>query len=235
MGNTYTELAFLTVIYHETDAHVQMARSMLSSLPEGIYKHALVNKIKDTSTLDPFDSVEYNDENCLAKAWNKGLTYLFNKGYKRVLVTGMDQIVDDKLVEDLYRFVNTYPEAGFWSATASNDLVNRKDKLASTPVEHGDSSFSCFIIDKETFGNLQFDENFTPAYFEDNDYLEQLRLAKYTPLRAININYFHVVQGTIKYGTEIQKEYPIFMQKNLDYFKKKWGKVPSHLPSDISF
>jgi GT2 family glycosyltransferase len=172
----------------------------------------------------------YNSENCLASAWNKGLKQLFKK-YNKVLVIGTDQEVLKEDIENLLEYSNKYPDAGLWSAKPIETRPKTHNK-----VEHGDGSFSYFIISKEAYEDTgEFDENFKPAYFEDNDYLERLWLRGYIPVQTQHIKFLHLTQGSVKYSQEDAKAYPKYMQDNLNYFKAKWNKVPDHLPEDIKF
>lgn len=226
-----TKLQVLTVIYHETEDHYRMAINAWKAFPIQCEITAVINK--------KFEGVEYpdnihyieNDENCLSKAWNIGLKHIFQK-HDIAFVSGLDSQSPTYL--ELMQMVESLegkPKPGLVSATA--DGV--KEYPVGVPVQHGDGSFSFFAIAKEAFEKVgNFDENFKPAYFEDNDYLERLWQSEYLPLR-LPIRYFHVFQGTMKFGKESRTNYPVYMQKNLDYFKSKWHKVPNHLPDDIKF
>lgn len=232
-------IGVLTVIYHESDEHVVLAKNTMGSMPKDIEKVAIVNKLHDKSILKLFSTHTQNSENCLARAWNIGLEMLFLK-YDYVLVMGLDHLVNTNTISDLMSFAKKYPGAGLWSATATNEFNEFSQEEFNIDqkalVKHGDGSFSFFIIHKDAFKKVgKFDEEFRPAYFEDNDYLERLWKSGYQPLRATNIKFYHLFQGTVNHGNEIKQQYPIFMQKNLELFKKKWGKVPDHLPLDIKF
>ena len=224
-------VSLLTVMYHETQEHVNLADSSVLNFDPNIESLVVINKEFNTEFKNKFSRFIYNDENCLAKAWNIGLKELF-KINDYVVVTGLDQSLYKDTIPNLIDFANKYPEAGIWSAT--NSTWDNKEKKRN--ITHGDGSFSFFIIHKKTFENVgDFDENFIPAYFEDNDYLERAWLKGYKPLQSSESVYFHITQGTVKYGNEIKKQYPIFMQKNLEYFIQKWGKIPDHLPKNIKF
>jgi GT2 family glycosyltransferase len=70
-----------------------------------------------------------------------------------------------------------------------------------------------------------FDENFVPAYYEDNDYLWRCKLAG---VSVVNIpsGYFHDGSSTIKsnsvYATRNMKSFP----SNGEYYRAKWGGYP---------
>lgn len=219
----------LTVIYHETREHFNLALKAWASFPKEVKILAVINQKYD---IEYPKNIEYiaNDENCLAKAWNIGLREIF-KTEDYAIVSGLDSISPqlDQL-EEMVKMLKENPKYGLVSAIPM-DMYNGVEK-----VQHGDGSFSFFIISKEAFEKVgDFDERFKPAYFEDNDYLERLWKAGYTPHRALSVIYYHMFQGTIKYGTEIKRKYPVYMQKNLELFRSIYGKTPEHLPKDIKF
>lgn len=224
--------AILTVIYHETPAHFNMALRTWKSFPEDAEIIAVINKRLDGVEYPDFITYLENDENCLARAWNMGLKYLFNKGYENVFVSGLDS--ESPNVDDLDVLAGAATDDGFSAATPLG--MQSLGVANQLPVKHGDGSFSFFCINKDCFELVgDFDEGFKPAYFEDNDYLERMWQEGLRPVRRQDVQYFHIFQGTVKNGEDIKREYPVFMQKNLEYFREKWGFTPPHLPSDIKF
>lgn len=224
------ELNILTVIYHETVEHFNMAIKAWNSFPEDSNIIAVINKKLDG--VEYPDNITYieNDENCLAKAWNKGLKEIF-KTSEYAIVSGLDSIspTKDKL-EKLVGILKANPSLGI---VAAMPLV--RERIYDL-VLHGDGSFSFFVISKDTFEKVgDFNEDFKPAYFEDDDYLERLWMQKFHPVRVRSVSYYHVEQGTLKYGKETKKQYPVFMQKNLELYKSIYGKAPPHLPVNIKF
>lgn len=225
----------LTVIYHESDEHLTMAirawECFEGYTPEIV---GVVNKKLYSAHYPSYVTYIENDENCLASAWNKGLTELF-KRHDYVVVSGLDSMVRPEILESLEVLVEQHPDAGLWSITPEA-MAGGTVEDTTVPIRHGDGSFSFFIISKKLFGKVGgFDERYKPAYFEDNDYLERCWQAGYTPVRHQYLTYYHIFQGTMKYGHDSFKNYPIYMQDNLELFKSTYGKVPDHLPSDITF
>ena len=225
------DYAILTVLYQETDEHVKMNNMAFGSFPKNIEKYIVINKEIQL----PYGKciLLKNDVNCLARAWNIGLKEIFTD-YDYAVVSGLDSISPKQSEIDLMvNYLKNNPNCGLVSANNMYADLTHKD---TKPIEHGDGSFSFYVISKTCFEAVgDFDENYTPAYFEDNDYIERLYRANYMPKQMLNVYYTHVFQGTVKFGNSIKKNYPVFMQKNLNYFKGKWGKVPNHLPDDITF
>jgi len=237
------KIQILTVIYHESHEAFSLFKKFVKSCKDAQIT-AVVNK--------KLDGVEYpqniiyidNDENCLSKAWNIGLKKLF-KEHKFVFVSGNDSLSpSDSDLKQMVKVLKQNPHYGVLSANHTQDPLVYK-YLTKAPfsknyelenVSHGDGSFSFFLISKECYEDVgNFDENFKPAYFEDNDYLERLWLKGYAPKMLIDIIYYHLVQGSVKLNKTTASKYPEFMNKNLKYFREKWNKTPEHLPNDIKF
>lgn len=223
-------IALLTVIYNKSEQQVNYTRECFRNLPKDIYKLGVINNTMDDTLIDLLDNFMINDENCLAKGWNIGLKRLFEK-YNYVVVIGNDQEVTEEHIEKLYQFAKDNPMAGLWAACPEGYSTTGIGE-----IRHGDGAFSFFMIHRDLYEDVgEFDENFKPAYFEDNDYLERIWLRNYKPLINRDLTYYHIVQGSIKYSIKDQLEYPKYMQKNLEYYRMKWGKTPDHLPEDIKF
>lgn len=221
-------MKIVSVIYHETEMHYKLALKAWSNMPVIADKISVINKKFNAPYPEDMILIE-NSENCLAKAWNIGLKKAF-ESEDYAFVSGLDLICpqEDQL-DDMINILKKNPNFGMVAATPLNAGFGEQ------PMQHGDGSFSFYCISKKCFEDVgDFDEQYKPAYFEDNDYLERLWLKGYQPKR-LPIYYYHIGQGTVKHGSEIQKQYPGFMQKNLEIFKNTYGKVPDHLPKDVKF
>lgn len=220
----------LTVIYHTDKPHYNMAMKTWSSTPN-IPIIAVVNKRLDNVEYPKHIQYIENDRNILARAWNIGLKEIF-RACDIAIVSGLDlEFPNEEKIQLMYNYLKDNSSIGILSANPDNHF-----SITTQSMKHGDGSFSLYMITKECFKSVgDFDENFDPAYFEDNDYLERLWQKGYKPERYNLANYFHITQGTLKYSEEVMKQYPIFMNKNLQYFRQKWGKTPEHLPDNIVF
>lgn len=233
------DVAVLTVVYFERDIQAKMAYQTWNGLKD-FYIQVVENRndsdlLYVRNTIDGeelINDIIINDENCLARGWNKGLKKLF-KDYKYVIVSGLDSVPPSKKhLEFMRDKLEKYPQLGLVSAKPE-DI---KAVSPESEVQHGDGSFSFFMISKKCFEDIgDFDENFKPAYFEDNDYLERIWEKGYNPLRLNCVEYTHVFQGSVTFGEDAARNYSKFMQKNLNYFRKKWGFTPPHLPENAKF
>ena len=87
-------------------------------------------------------------------------------------------------------------------------------------------TFSAFALDRATLAAVgTFDENFHPAYYEDNDYDYRCRL-KGVPINALPFGGKHKISSTIyskpSYFAENQRTFV----SNHYYFLSKWGGEP---------
>jgi len=78
------------------------------------------------------------------------------------------------------------------------------------------------------------DENFFPAYYEDNDHRYRMKLAgfewEYLPLV-----YTHRVSSTLKSSPEFQKKNQMTFAENGRYYIEKWGGLPGQEKYETPF
>ncbi len=74
-----------------------------------------------------------------------------------------------------------------------------------------------------------FDENFYPAYFEDNDFHYRMKLKGYDITRIAEIPCGHQNSSTLEAFNEDQTEiHHLSFKKNRAYYHDKWGGLPTH-------
>jgi GT2 family glycosyltransferase len=90
--------------------------------------------------------------------------------------------------------------------------------------EHPD--FSCFIVPSDIFKEIgRFDENFRPAYFEDNDFHYRIDLTTWDAHATTKAPYYHygsITQNSVPQGIIPGTQF----EANRAYFVKKWGGLP---------
>lgn len=204
--------------------------SMLAqTIPVRIF--AINNESKDNTAfvLNTLGSkhvvVNYYPQLGVAGAWNYGLRELFlREDAKKVLVVNQDVI----LRPDTYEVLNSEP-GGFVTAVSAHQFLDPLEYQRDSGYDkrpHPD--FSCFRISRDCYREVgEFDENFYPAWFEDNDY--HIRMAK-AGIEAYCIDFFfyHYVAGTMKTATEHDKDHyygPAFLESK-QRFQDKWGVLP---------
>ena len=89
--------------------------------------------------------------------------------------------------------------------------------------------FAIFSISEEVFkATGGFDENFYPAYFEDNDFHYRMRLVGYDFVHAPYITYGHENSSTLAaYTPEQHSAHHLNFRKNRSYYANKWGGLPT--------
>jgi len=135
------------------------------------------------------------------------------------------------------------PEAPWWMIVgfditfAPGDLTRLVEYMdaVTEPTVALLGTFSVFGINRaaiETAGT--FDENFHPAYFEDNDYDYRCRLTGVT-LTGLPSGLQHRVSSTILARGLFRNENDRTFPRNAHYYRKKWGGSPRAEGFDTPF
>lgn len=90
------------------------------------------------------------------------------------------------------------------------------------------NSFSLYKIRKSMWLDVgPFDEQFIPAYFEDNDYHYRMKLKGYDITPVTEAEYIHVGSATRKaMSLQEQALSSMFFRRNEAYYVFKWGGTP---------
>lgn len=175
----------------------------------------------------------------LAKAWNYGINRLtVGEGYDAVVVLNDDVVLRPDTISNLVLglFFGQYdrkikPE--LLMATGRNTRKMAGDPLDSMLLKSAKAEwslgpdFSCYCVDKRLLSVVgPFDEQFVPAYFEDNDMHRRIFLAGYEA--AACTPYFHYGSQTI--ATDPERKHEIQnngrFEENRRRYILKWGGGP---------
>lgn len=239
------EIAVITVPYITTDVHFNLAKKTYASLQSqgGFTKEqliAVINRVRDSKDKAFVESLNgtviENDKNILSRAWNIGVRKAKELGFKYALIPNLDILLHKNTISELLKYGSAYiDQAGVISPSAINDLVqfdiipDKVDKV-TMPMANNDQSFSCFLLDINAFEKVgDFDEQFEPAYFEDDDYLYRLKQSGYRPTKLGYAFFWHFLQGTIRnadHGTVMV--YNESLEKNRERYILKHGGAPKH-------
>jgi GT2 family glycosyltransferase len=98
------------------------------------------------------------------------------------------------------------------------------------PAENAHTMFGVYLMRSWCFQQIgDFDEAFSPAYFEDNDYAHRLALAGMKTKVAPNCGLTHVVSGTLKTFNEGERAaHNANFERLRSHYVQKWGGLPSH-------
>ena len=124
------------------------------------------------------------------------------------------------------------PRAPWW-AIFNFDLTMAEgdcERLITTMDETGGlvllAGMSAFGLDHATVRKAGwFDENFVPAYFEDDDYKHRCRLADIT-VTSLPWGAAHEISATMRASDHLQRQNFYTFPLNRDYFRQKWGGSP---------
>lgn len=225
---------FITSDLHRSLSEVSL-RSIRSSHP--VDKIAIVNRIREGTDDEKWlkssvSYVEINDQNILARAWNKGIKRALERGARYVLLTNLDLVLHSRCIDELITFAESRPEALLWSASPWGDVKTLEEAPLSDTISENPHC-SCFLVDRRLFERIgEFDEKFVPAYHEDSDMLYRLKLAGIPALRTERALFFHLERGTIKglvLSTPIEevKKLDQMIEDNLQRYIRKWGGSPT--------
>ncbi len=138
----------------------------------------------------------------VAASWNFLCDHIFKRGYQNAIILN-DDIFWGATHTEVEAFLTRYSQKHF----------------ITTPLD-----WCNFILPKSTYVRIgRFDEQFFPAYFEDNDYdyrlkLEGLELYKHSFLLPV----IHKVSQTSELDDSILMEY----EANKSRYIAKWGGEP---------
>ena len=174
----------------------------------------------------------------LAQAWNQGAQQAFAEGCQFALVCNDDILFApetiDAMVSEYVRLrtekvimvtpnnIKTELEAEGKDLYSILDYQRPKDLPVGV---HDGPNFSCFLIAPEFFAlHGTFDENFVPAWFEDNDSHYRAQLLGYREISTTAAPQVHIG------GVATSMMHTIGMepnsQKSREYYLKKWGGLP---------
>ncbi len=163
-----------------------------------------------------------------AASWNFALTDVFRK-FDHVLVLNNDVVLRSDFYGELLA------DGGpFVTGVSVDNAAAIEEDWRYSRRNHPD--FSAFVMRREVWEKVGgFDEQFSPAYFEDNDY--HIRMSKagiwaYT----IGIHFYHHASGTLKYSSESDaRRIHEGAKLNREKFFKKWGCYPGTPEYDAIF
>jgi GT2 family glycosyltransferase len=165
-------------------------------------------------------------------SWNFGIKYAiehFESDY--FFIPNNDTLLHPKCIDNLISELQTAETVMATAYDVSGEISQPIEVTGlEVPVKREvkeSPDFSGFMIAKKTLDKVgYFDENFYPAYFEDNDYHYRIKLAGLKAYRTNQALYFHYGSRTIKDNKYVKTASNQKFLANQEYFKTKWGDVP---------
>jgi GT2 family glycosyltransferase len=153
----------------------------------------------------------YSETNLgVAKSWNFFCELAVDEGLDAVIIANDDIILFEDTISTMLDKLKEFP----------------RDFIAYG----GDNSFSLFTLPLSVFKLVgKFDENFHPAYFEDNDYFMRMKLNNVQMQFLGDPKYYHEGSSTIKSlsAEDLELHHRVF-RINQAYYIEKWGGLPGY-------
>jgi GT2 family glycosyltransferase len=151
----------------------------------------------------------------VSRGWNQGLYDAIDKEADYAVISNDDVVLRPGTVDKMVIGLNDFDLVS--AVNSDNESVYGYD-------EHPD--FSCFAVKPkefiEKFG--WFDENFSPAYFEDNDMARRMIVSGGTYRRDLNATMIH--RGSVTQNMDSPIVTSDMFEENRAYYIKKWGGQP---------
>lgn len=170
--------------------------------------------------------------------YNHGVSVGWNIGIEQSIYYGCDVVIiandDVEFHSDTIRKL----AIGVWDR--GYDLLtatNTRDLPTAERFSFDDHpDFSCFAIRPEEFTEKfgKFDENFSPAYFEDNDMAYRVKTAGGKYGRRLDAGMYHKGSVTQNWGGGQVVSGAMF-ESNRAYYERKWGGTPGNELYTIPF
>lgn len=130
--------------------------------------------------------------------------------------------------------IKTTPTASWWMFSNSDVEFADGDleRLCQHMETHGGvallGTFSVFGMTSKALESIGFfDENFAPAYFEDNDYDYRCQLAG-VPIIGLPAGLRHEISSTLRSSETYTRQNHRTFPKNREYYLAKWGGMPTN-------
>ena len=171
----------------------------------------------------------------LAATWNRALDFVWEAGGEHALVVNNDVRLDPGTYRLLRRVLES-DEAFFVTGVGVDEKTWDSRTGVDQLVDHGGPDFSCYLISKECHAKYRFDENFVPAYHEDNDYHRRMILAgDGDRIFSVNVPFLHHGSVTINRDEKTAEEWGAKFEKCRAYYVKKWGGLPGEETFETPF
>jgi len=164
----------------------------------------------------------WNNNRGVAASWNEGMRRSLELGNEYALITNDDAVFFPGAIKKMYDFIKYQSNAVLVSP-------NQNHFSDGDPVL-GEADFFCFMVDikKLTDKVGWFDENFVPAYFEDNDMHLRIGHSGEKCYMLPNVQVNHVGSATQYFDRSNPVVPPQQFETNRNYFIQKWGGQPGN-------
>lgn len=195
-----------------------------------VFTHSADKRIADLAgSLNRHQNItvrDYRYNRGLAKTWNEGIMISEDAD---VTIIFNDDITFSPGDVDLIAGASINGTASeFIVVCAGWDKIHQ-----ARAMMHG---LSCFAIQKAAIDTVgYFDENFWPAYFEDNDFWRRCTLAGLSHIVCTDTNVIHDRSWTTRNNAQLAAQNHKTFPGNRQYYLRKWGGGPHEEVFDVPF
>jgi GT2 family glycosyltransferase len=157
----------------------------------------------------------YGENRGLSRTWNEGLLDAYAEGADVVVIANDDVAFSPGDLDRLAAKAAAHRDRYIVSCAGYHELYGRR--LPS----HGYSCFAVNPIALEVLGC--FDENFYPAYCEDQDYARRAALSGLTEENCADTEVVHGGSSAIFASEELRQQNASTQALNMAYYARKWG------------
>lgn len=154
----------------------------------------------------------------LSRSWNEGLHQAYEDGVEHALLVNDDlHFVGDGFSQ----FLDYARSQTDYGLAFLHGLETGASHHSGQIIAQG---FACCIVTPIALDKVGwFDENIAPAYYEDLDYFRRCHLSGVKIVTAADVLVEHERSKTTRENPEIAAQAGAVMQRNRDYYTKKWG------------
>lgn len=194
-----------------------------------------IESIRSEHEIDLIIIDQWRNNRTLAHAWNIGAQRAFERGCDYAIVCNDDILFApesiDAMVAEYQRLQHSEKVVMVTPNNITAELLDPYDilnyKRPDDPPTFSDHpNFSCFLIGREFFDLVgSFDENFKPAWYEDNDMHRRIELLGYRAIcttAAPQVHFGGVSTSMLENPNSGDSK---------RYYIKKWGGVPVSHPT----
>jgi GT2 family glycosyltransferase len=215
-------VALVVIAYNQpvwTEGLVDSARDSKAEVAVHLYLHS--NDQATTAVCERLSAraevryYPYGENRGVSRSWNDGILTAYAEGADVVVVANDDVL---PAAGDLDRVADKAVRCGDRYIVS---CAGPHERLGRCLPSHGYSFFAVNPIAIETIGC--FDENFFPAYCEDQDYARRAALAGLSEENCADTTVLHGGSSAILASQELALQNRITQRNNIAYYMRKWG------------
>ena len=178
-----------------------------------------------------FVYIRNTERRSVSASWNQGVKYAISGGATHVVVINNDTLLHSRAIQSLVELLENSEGFGVITGRDIGRIIPPSGLEEVELVDGVDEQpdFAFFLITKENYEKIgDFDEEFAPAYFEDNSYAYKTKLAglKYGSLMSAPFYHFGSrTQNTALGNGQIVCPSPQF-ENNRKLYIDMWGGNP---------